>query len=129
MLQEATKFISRDMNSTEVRNAMTLLGIPRKCVCEIPQNDGCGSPSLISFISSRAMNSRSLDFLSVTQFKCGDFVCCVLFRRFTGGPVLQRLCDLDLCLLLVYGCETWSVTLREEHRPMAFQNRVLRETF
>jgi hypothetical protein len=25
-----------------------------------------------------------------------------------------------------YGCETWSLTLREEHRLRAFENRVLR---
>jgi hypothetical protein len=29
----------------------------------------------------------------------------------------------------MYGCETWSVTLREEHRLTVFQNRVLRRIF
>jgi hypothetical protein len=28
-----------------------------------------------------------------------------------------------------YGCETWSLTLREEHRPRVFENRVLRRIF
>jgi hypothetical protein len=28
---------------------------------------------------------------------------------------------------VVYGCETWSLTLREEHRLSVFENRVLRE--
>jgi hypothetical protein len=28
-----------------------------------------------------------------------------------------------------YGCETWSLTLREEHRLRVFQNRVLRRIF
>jgi hypothetical protein len=28
-----------------------------------------------------------------------------------------------------YGCETWSVTLREEHRLRVFENRVLRRIF
>jgi hypothetical protein len=27
------------------------------------------------------------------------------------------------------GCETWSLTLREEHRLRAFENRVLRRIF
>jgi hypothetical protein len=27
---------------------------------------------------------------------------------------------------VLYGCETWSVTLREEHRLRVFENRVLR---
>jgi hypothetical protein len=26
----------------------------------------------------------------------------------------------------LYGCETWSLTLREEHRYRVFENRVLR---
>jgi hypothetical protein len=26
-------------------------------------------------------------------------------------------------------CETWSLTLREEHRPRVFENRVLRKIF
>jgi hypothetical protein len=29
----------------------------------------------------------------------------------------------------LYGCETWSLTLREEHRLRVFENRVLRGTF
>jgi hypothetical protein len=29
----------------------------------------------------------------------------------------------------LYGCETWSVTLREEHRLRVFENRVLRGKF
>jgi hypothetical protein len=29
----------------------------------------------------------------------------------------------------VYGCETWSLKLREEHRLRVFENRVLRRIF
>jgi hypothetical protein len=28
--------------------------------------------------------------------------------------------------VVLYGCETWSLTLREEHRLREFENRVLR---
>jgi hypothetical protein len=31
--------------------------------------------------------------------------------------------------LVLYGCETWSHTLREEHRLRVFENRVLRRIF
>ena len=31
--------------------------------------------------------------------------------------------------IVLYGCETWSLALREEHRPMVFENRVLRRIF
>jgi hypothetical protein len=31
--------------------------------------------------------------------------------------------------LILYGCETWSLTLREEHRPGVCENRVPRTIF
>jgi hypothetical protein len=31
--------------------------------------------------------------------------------------------------VVLYGCATWSLTLREEHRLRVFENRVLRKTF
>jgi hypothetical protein len=31
--------------------------------------------------------------------------------------------------LVLYGLETWSLTLREEHRRRIFENRVLRKIF
>jgi hypothetical protein len=31
--------------------------------------------------------------------------------------------------LVMYGCKTWSLTLREEHRLRVFENRVLRRLF
>jgi hypothetical protein len=31
--------------------------------------------------------------------------------------------------VVLYGCEIWSVTLKEEHRLRVFENRVLRRIF
>jgi len=31
--------------------------------------------------------------------------------------------------VVLYGCETWSLTVREEHRLKVFENRVLRSIF
>jgi hypothetical protein len=31
--------------------------------------------------------------------------------------------------VVLYGCETWSLILREEHRLRVFENRVLRRIF
>jgi len=39
---------------------------------------------------------------------------------------IQRIIILPVVL---YGCETWSLTLREERRPPVFENRVLRRIF
>ena len=34
-----------------------------------------------------------------------------------------------ILLVVLYGCETWSLTLREERRLRMFENRVLRIVF
>jgi hypothetical protein len=31
--------------------------------------------------------------------------------------------------VVLYGCETWSLTLREEHRLRVFENKVVRRIF
>jgi hypothetical protein len=31
--------------------------------------------------------------------------------------------------VVLYGCETWSLTLREENRPRVLENRVLKRIF
>jgi hypothetical protein len=31
--------------------------------------------------------------------------------------------------IVLYGCETWSLTLREEHKLKVFENRILRRIF
>jgi len=31
--------------------------------------------------------------------------------------------------IVLYGCETWSLTLKEEHRLRVFENRVLKRIF
>ena len=47
---------------------------------------------------------------------------------------IQKFKDQDIYRTIIfpvvlYGCETWSLTLREEHRLRAFENRVLRRIF
>ena len=46
-------------------------------------------------------------------------------------PIITSICH---CIALhlpvvLYGCETWSLTLREERRLRVFENRVLRRVF
>jgi hypothetical protein len=40
-----------------------------------------------------------------------------------------KLCINIILSVVLYGCETWSLILREEHRLRVFENRVLREIF
>jgi hypothetical protein len=34
-----------------------------------------------------------------------------------------------ILLMVLYGCETWSLTLRVEHRLKVFENRLMRKIF
>jgi hypothetical protein len=40
-----------------------------------------------------------------------------------------RICKTIILPLVLYGCEPWFLTLREEHRLRVFENRVLRRIF
>jgi hypothetical protein len=40
-----------------------------------------------------------------------------------------RIYTMMILPVVLYGCETWSLTLREEHRLRVFENRVLRRIF
>jgi hypothetical protein len=55
-----------------------------------------------------------------------------------GAPVVKRLQNVPfspaiyktiILPVVLYGCETWSLTLREEHKLRVFENRVLRRIF
>jgi hypothetical protein len=37
-----------------------------------------------------------------------------------------KICKTIILPVVLYGCENWSLTLREEHRLRVFENRVLR---
>jgi hypothetical protein len=48
----------------------------------------------------------------------------------TGMPRFKKPISQNIILpFVLYGCETWSLTLREEHRLRVFENRVLRRIF
>jgi hypothetical protein len=40
-----------------------------------------------------------------------------------------RICKTIILPVVMYGSETWSLTLREEHRLRVFENRILRKIF
>ena len=42
---------------------------------------------------------------------------------------IQKVKDQDILPVVLYGCETWSLTLREERRLRVLENRVLRRVF
>jgi hypothetical protein len=49
--------------------------------------------------------------------------------RLLSRNVKVKIYKTILLPVVLYGCETWSLTLREEHRLSVFENRVLRRIF
>jgi hypothetical protein len=52
-----------------------------------------------------------------------------LFSHLLFRNVKVKIYETIIVPVALYGCETWSVTLREEHRLRVFENRVLRGIF
>jgi hypothetical protein len=52
-----------------------------------------------------------------------------LSSRLLSRNVKVKIYKTIILPVVLYGCETWSLTLREEHRLRVFENRVLRIIF
>jgi hypothetical protein len=52
-----------------------------------------------------------------------------LSSRLLSSNVKVKIYKTIILPVVLYGCETWYVTLREEHRLRVFENRVLRRIF
>jgi hypothetical protein len=60
---------------------------------------------------------------------CYRLVQSLLSSRLLSRTLKVKIYKTIILPVALYGCETWSVTLREEHRPRVFENRVLRRIF
>jgi hypothetical protein len=53
----------------------------------------------------------------------------LLPSRLLSKNIKIRIYKTIILPVILYGCETWYLTLREEHRLRVFENRVLRRIF
>jgi hypothetical protein len=60
---------------------------------------------------------------------CYHSVQSLLSSRLLSRNVKVKIYKTIIVPVVLYGCETWSVTLREERRLRVFENRVLRGIF
>jgi hypothetical protein len=60
---------------------------------------------------------------------CYNSVQSLLSSRLLSKNLKIRIYKTIIWLVVLYGCETWSLTLREEHRLRVFENRLLRRIF
>jgi hypothetical protein len=66
------------------------------------------------------LNSGNACYLSVQNLSSS---------RLLSRNVKVKIYKTIILPVVLYGCKTWSLTLREEHRLTAFENRVLRRIF
>jgi hypothetical protein len=71
-------------------------------------------------------NCLSSPYLSKT---CRHSVQNCLSSRYLSKASKIKIYRNQILSFFLYGCETWSLTLREEHRLTVFENRVLRRIF
>jgi hypothetical protein len=60
---------------------------------------------------------------------CYHLVQSLLSSRLLSRNVKAKIYKILILPVLLYGCETWSLTLRQEHRLRVFENRYLRRIF
>jgi hypothetical protein len=68
----------------------------------------------------RRLNSGNTCYLSVQNFLCS---------RLLSKNIKIRIYKTVTLRVVLYGCKTSTLTLREEHRLSVFENRVLRRIF
>jgi hypothetical protein len=78
-------------------------------------------------------NKNSLQEEVKSRLKSGN-VCChsvqnILCSSFLSKNTKFKIYRTIILTVALYGCETWSLTLREERRLRVFENRVLRRIF
>jgi hypothetical protein len=76
--------------------------------------------NLIQEEITRRLNSGNACYHSVQNLLSS----CLLSKN-----IKIRIYKSIILLVVLYGCETWSLTLREEHRLRVFEKRVLRRIF
>jgi hypothetical protein len=64
-----------------------------------------------------------------SKLNSGNWVQNLLSSRLLSKNVKIRIYKTIILPVVLYGCDTWSLTLREEQRLRVFENRVLRRIF
>jgi len=78
------------------------------------------------YLGTNLTNQNSIEEEIKSRLKSG--IACknlLSYRRLSKNIKIKIIRNVIL-LLVLYGCETWSLTLREERRLSVFENRVLR---
>jgi hypothetical protein len=119
---EKTKYmlVSRDQNAGQTRE----IKIGNRSFENVSNFKYLGTTvtnkNLIQGEIKRGLNSSNACYHSVQN---------LLSSRLLPKNVKVRIYKTLILSVVLYGCETWSLTVREEHKLRMFENRVLRRIF
>jgi hypothetical protein len=86
------------------------------------------------YLGTTLTNQNSIhEECSESRLKSGN-ACYYLVQNLLSSSLVSRsvkikIYETIILLVVLYGCESWSLTLREEHMLIVFENRVLRRIF
>ena len=85
------------------------------------------------YLGTALKDQNSIQEESKSRLKSGN-TCCLSVQNLLSSSLLSNKLKIKIYRTIIlpvvlYGCETWSLTLREERRLRVFENRVLRRIF
>ena len=84
------------------------------------------------YLGAKLTNTNDIREEIKCRINMGDE--CYSFEKILSSHLLSKKLKVNkyktiILPIVLYGSETWSLTLREEHRLRAFENKVLRKIF
>ena len=85
------------------------------------------------YLGTKLTNENSIQEAIKNRLKLGN-ACYYSVKSLLSSSLLYKKLKIKIYRTIIlpvvlYGCETWSLTLREERRLSVFENRVLRRVF
>jgi hypothetical protein len=119
---EKTKYMvmSRDQNAGQ--NGYIQIG-----------NESFETVEQFKYLGTTLTNQNSIHEEIKSRLKSGN-ICCHSVQNLLPSSLLSKNATIKIYRTIIlpvvlYGCETWSLTLRKECRLRVFENRVLRRIF
>jgi hypothetical protein len=108
----------------QLQKALTVFGLNEKVACNFARGK-----TLYFTLTRRLLIQEEIKRRLNSGNSCYHLVQSLLFSRLLSKNLKIRIYKMIILPVVLYGCETWSLTLREEHRLRVFENRVLRRIF
>ena len=96
-------------------------------------NSSCERVERLKYLGTNLTNQKSIQEEIKSRLQSGN-ACYHLVQNLSSSSLLPKhikikILRTKILLVVLYGCETWSLALREERRLKVFEDRVLRRIF